>query len=73
MRARYLGETAMPARYLCETPLFINSMSWDGNNDKRLTIFLNSANFAPNALLTLVPPSGYDLNLKAFIKVSKVS
>ena len=27
-------------------------------------IFLNSANFAPHAFLTLAPPSGYDLNLK---------
>ena len=35
-------------------------------------VFLNSANFAPLALLTLVPPSGYALNLKALIKVSKV-
>ena len=36
-------------------------------------VFLNSANFAPHALLTLAPPSGYALNLKALIKVSKVS
>jgi hypothetical protein len=36
-------------------------------------IFLNSANLASHALLTLVPPSGYALNLKALIKVSKVS
>jgi hypothetical protein len=36
-------------------------------------IFLNLANFAPHALLTLAPPSGYALNLKALIKVSKVS
>ena len=35
--------------------------------------FLNSANFAPHALLTLAPSSGYALNLKALIKVSKVS
>jgi hypothetical protein len=35
-------------------------------------VFLNSANFAPHALLTLAPPSGYALNLKALIKVSKV-
>ena len=35
--------------------------------------FLNSANFAPHALLTLALPSGYALNLKALIKVSKVS
>jgi hypothetical protein len=36
-------------------------------------VFLNSANFAPHAILTLAPPSGYALNLKALIKVSKVS
>ena len=36
-------------------------------------VFLNSANFAPRAILTLVPPNGYALNLKALIKVSKVS
>ena len=36
-------------------------------------IFINSANLAPHAFLTLVPPSGYALNLKALIKVSKVS
>ena len=39
----------------------------------RVDVFLNSANFAPHALLTLAPPSGYALNLKALIKVSKVS
>ena len=44
-------------------------------------VFLNSANFASHALfnfvshalLNLAPPSGYALNLKALIKVSKVS
>ena len=36
-------------------------------------VFLNSANFAPHPLLTEAPPSGYALNLKALIKVSKVS
>ena len=36
-------------------------------------VFLNWANFAPHALLTLVPSSVYALNLKALIKVSKVS
>ena len=36
-------------------------------------VFLNSANFAPHALLTLATPSRYNLNLKALIKVSKVS
>ena len=34
--------------------------------------FLNSANFAPHALLMLAPHSGYALNLKPLIKVSKV-
>ena len=34
-------------------------------------LFLNSANFAPQAFLTLAPSSGYALNLKALIKVSK--
>ena len=36
-------------------------------------IFLNSTNFASHALLTLAPTSSYALNLKALIKVSKVS
>ena len=36
-------------------------------------VFLNSANVASHAFLTLAPPSGYALNLKALIKVSKVS
>ena len=36
-------------------------------------VFLNSANFASHALLTLVPPIGYALYLRALIKVSKVS
>ena len=36
-------------------------------------VFLNSANFASHAFLTSAPPSGYALNLKALIKVSKVS
>ena len=35
--------------------------------------FLNLANFAPHALLNLGPPSGYALNQKALIKVSKAS
>jgi hypothetical protein len=35
-------------------------------------VFLNSANFASHAFLTLAPPSGYALNLKALIKVSKI-
>ena len=33
----------------------------------------NRANFASHAFLTLAPPSGYALNLKALTKVSKVS
>ena len=36
-------------------------------------IFLNLANFAQHALLTLAPPRGYALNLKALIKVFKNS
>ena len=36
-------------------------------------VFLNSANFASHAFLTLAPPSGYALNLKALIRVSKVT
>ena len=36
-------------------------------------VFLNSAIFVQHAFLTLAPPSGYALNLKALIKVSKVS
>ena len=36
-------------------------------------VFLNSANFASHAFLSLAPPSGYALNLKGLIKVSKVS
>ena len=32
-------------------------------------VFLNLANFASHAFLTLVPPSGYALNLKGLIKV----
>ena len=36
-------------------------------------VFLNLANFASHAFLTLGPPSSYALNLKALIKVSKVS
>ena len=34
-------------------------------------VFLNSANFAKHTFLTLVPPSGYALNLKVLIKVLK--
>ena len=31
-------------------------------------VFLNSANFASHAFLTLAPPSSYALNLKSLIK-----
>ena len=34
-------------------------------------VFLNLANFVQHTLLTLEPPSSYDLNLKALIKVLK--
>ena len=33
--------------------------------DEMADVFLNSANFASHAFLTLAPPSGYALNLKA--------
>ena len=36
-------------------------------------VFLNLANFASHTFLTLEPPSSFALNLKALIKVSKVS
>ena len=36
-------------------------------------IFLNWTNFAKHTSSTLMPPSGYTLNLKALIKVPKVS
>ena len=36
-------------------------------------VFLNSSNFAKHTFLTLAPPSSYSLNLKALIKLSKVS
>ena len=35
-------------------------------------VFLNSANFAKHTFSTLASPSGYALNLKVLIKVSKV-
>ena len=41
--------------------------------DEMADVFLNSVNFAPHVFLTLAPPSGYALNLKALIKMSKVS
>ena len=34
-------------------------------------VFLSSADFAKHKFSTLEPPSGYALNLKALIKVSK--
>jgi hypothetical protein len=36
-------------------------------------VFLNLSNFVKHTFLTLAPPSGYALNLKALIKVSKAS
>ena len=41
--------------------------------EEMIGVLLNSANFAPHAFLTLVPPSRYALTLKALIKVSKIS
>ena len=41
--------------------------------EEMMDVFLNSANFAKHTFLTLAPPSNYALNLKALIKVSKVS
>ena len=41
--------------------------------EEKVYIFLNSANFAPHALLILAPSSGDALNLKSLLKVSKVS
>ena len=35
-------------------------------------VFVNLANFVQHTLLTLAPPSGYILNLKALINASKV-
>ena len=43
------------------------------NIDEMMDIFLDSVNFTSHAFLTLVPPSDYALNLKALIKVSKLS
>jgi hypothetical protein len=43
------------------------------NIEEMADVFLNSANFESQAFLTLAPSSGYALNLKALIKVSKVS
>jgi hypothetical protein len=41
--------------------------------DEMADVFLNLANFGKHTFSTLVPPSGYALNLKALIKVLKVS
>ena len=41
--------------------------------DEMADVFLNSTNFAQHAFLTLAPTSGYILNLKALIKVSKIN
>ena len=41
--------------------------------DEMSDVFLNLTNFAQYALLTLAPPSNYTLNIKALIKMSKVS
>ena len=40
--------------------------------EKMGEVFLNLANFAEVTFSALEPPSGYALNLKALIKVSKV-
>ena len=42
-------------------------------NKEMADVYLNLTNFPKHALLTLAPSSGYALNLKALIKVSKVS
>ena len=41
--------------------------------EEMANVFLNSSNFAKQTFLTLAPPSVYALNLKALIKLSKVS
>jgi hypothetical protein len=43
--------------------------AFNNNVDKILSFFLNSANFAQHILLSLAPPSGFTLNLKALMKV----
>ena len=35
--------------------------------EEMVDVFLNSVSFTPNAFLTLEPPSGYALNLKALV------
>ena len=49
------------------------STSYCPKHHCRFTLYTVSFNFAAHAILTLAPPSGYALNLKALIKVSKVS
>ena len=41
--------------------------------EEMANVFLNLAKFVKLTFLTLAPPSGYALSLKASIKVSKVS
>ena len=41
--------------------------------EEMTNVYLNSTNFAKHTFLTLVPSSGYSLNLKTLIKLSKVS
>ena len=41
--------------------------------EEMVAVFLNLANFVSPALLTVASPSGYALNLKALIRVSKGS
>jgi hypothetical protein len=60
--SHYIAQCIMVKKYLINI--------WQKFNVGTDTI---TANFAPHALLTLAPPSGYALNLKALIKVSKVS
>ena len=40
--------------------------------EEMVDVFRNLANFAKRTILTLAPPRGYALNLRALIKVSKV-
>ena len=41
--------------------------------DEMVDVFLNLANSVQHALLTLAPPSRYNLNLKAIIKCQKLA
>ena len=47
-----------------------NQSPWTPEQTNKQT---REANFAPHAFLTLAPPSGYALNLKVLIQVTKVS